>query len=79
MSIYTNEPLDLAFLRETKMSVPLGWAALQGFLQSDAFKTALIAALGNDDFGCCAAHDDIVNDREHIADVAIGRLLSRSR
>jgi hypothetical protein len=44
-------------------------------LRSDSFRDALIDALHNDDFNCCTAHDDIVADLPHIADVAIERLL----
>lgn len=45
MTITTNNPLDVAFLEETHMSVPPGHHALRRFLRSDAFKQALTEAL----------------------------------
>lgn len=45
MSIETFVPLDLAFLKETGMSVPSGHRAMVNFLGSDAFLARLTKAL----------------------------------
>ncbi len=45
MSIETFDPLDKAFLAETKMSVPSGHAAMVAFMQSEGFLDHLMHAL----------------------------------